>query len=166
MQFYVIKFKELVKNNSLLLEENHELKYKLNKTNELREQQIRDLESSVEHSNNQTKEIRGKWWHSTKPKQNHTLSFIGVSLPFSRFPFNPEQYEEQIFDLKKQIEAMDAQIKSDKAFIEQQISERELEREDYEAKIKELKLLLTKKSTALLENEETINNRVSNLFSH
>lgn len=73
-----------------------------------------------------------------------------------------EHLEDQIEDLKKQMEAMDAQIKSDRAFIDAQISEREIEREDYENKIKELRQLLAKAPKTLAESEDTIISRVSN----
>ena len=68
-----------------MLEEKHQLEYKLNKTNELSQQQIKDLEASVEHFNCEIKHIK-------------------------------ENYEEQLFDLRKQMESIDAQLRAEKSF--------------------------------------------------
>jgi len=57
----------------------------LNKTNELSQQQIKDLEASVEHFNCEIKHIK-------------------------------ENYEEQLFDLRKQMESIDAQLRAEKSF--------------------------------------------------
>lgn len=64
------------------------------------------------------------------------------------------------------MESMEAQIRSERGFIESQMSEREQEREDYEKKINELKQLLTKKSTDLFEAEDAVSNRVSNFYTN
>ena len=70
-----------------MLDEKHELEYKLNRTSEQSQQQISDLEALVEHFNDQLKQVRN-------------------------------EYDEQICELKKQIDSMDVQIKSDKSFID------------------------------------------------
>lgn len=64
------------------------------------------------------------------------------------------------------MESMEAQIRSERGFIESQMSEREQEREDYEKKINELKQLLTKKSTDMFEAEDAVSNRVSNFYTN
>ena len=55
--------KELIDNNSYLLEEKHQLEYKLNKTTEVSQQQIKDLEASVEQFNDEVKSIKGKHFY-------------------------------------------------------------------------------------------------------
>ncbi|CAF0917327.1 unnamed protein product, partial [Brachionus calyciflorus] len=114
---------ELILNNSYLLDEKHELEYKLNKTSEISQQQIKDLEETVENFNEEIRNIR-------------------------------ENYEEQLDDLKRQISAMDSQIRSDKAFIDQQMAEREQEREDYENKINELRKVLSRKNSQVIDEDE------------
>jgi hypothetical protein len=69
----------------VLLEQKHELEYKLNKTNELSEQQIRDLEETVENYNKDINLIKRKILHfrvltiiakrKTKAKRNFLLFF-------------------------------------------------------------------------------------------
>lgn len=54
-----ILFLELIQSNSYLLEEKHELEYKLNKTSEISQQQIKDLEASVEQFNAEIRSIKG-----------------------------------------------------------------------------------------------------------
>lgn len=49
----------MIENNSILLEQKHELEYKLNKTSELSQQQIRDLEETVDLYNKEMSSIRG-----------------------------------------------------------------------------------------------------------
>ena len=48
----------MILNNSYLLDEKHELEYKLNKTSELSQQQIKDLEETVENFNDEIKRIK------------------------------------------------------------------------------------------------------------
>ena len=50
---------ELIQSNSFLLEEKHELEYKLKKTTEISRQQIKDLEAAVEQLNNEIKLNKG-----------------------------------------------------------------------------------------------------------
>ena len=75
-----------------------------------------------------------------------------------------DDYEERIFDLNKQMEMLDVKRRTEEDFTQTLIHERGLEREEYEAKIKELTQAL-KKSNALQENEETIISRVSLFLS-
>lgn len=82
-------------------------------------------------------------------------------------------------ELKKEMDAMESQIKADKSFIEvrtnckplityninsvsfkTQMAEREQEREEYEAKIEELKQLVTKKTSHYLGIEDTYAKKV------
>lgn len=58
--FNSLLFAELVQNNSYLLEEKHELEYKLNRTAETSTQQIRDLEETIEKLNEEIKAIKGE----------------------------------------------------------------------------------------------------------
>ena len=59
------------------------------------------------------------------------------------------------------MEAMEAQIRSDKTFIKTQLAEREQERDEYELKIDDLKQLLTRKSTQFLDIEDTYTKKVT-----
>lgn len=70
----------------MLLDEKHQLQYKLNKETEISKMQIKELEQNFEQINDDSKLIKDK-------------------------------YEEQIYDLKRQIESMGSQIKSEKEFI-------------------------------------------------
>ena len=58
--FNSLLFAELVQNNSYLLEEKHELEYKLNRTAETSTQQIKDLEETIEKLNEEIKAIKGE----------------------------------------------------------------------------------------------------------
>ena len=49
----------MIENNSILLEQKHELEYKLNKTNEISQEQIKDLEETVENYNKEIVSMRG-----------------------------------------------------------------------------------------------------------
>ncbi len=161
----------------MLLEQKHELEYKLNKTNELSEQQIKDLEETVDNYNHEMNLIKRNF---------ETLTTCSISSYLKWFYFRfIEKYESQLIDLNKQMEAMESQIKSDKAFIEvntfffhflilsfsntnlfnlfplkTQLAEREQEREEYEYKINDLKQLLTKKSTQFLDIEDSYTKKV------
>ncbi|RNA01314.1 A-kinase anchor 9-like [Brachionus plicatilis] len=52
---------KLILNNSYLLDEKHELEYKLNKTSEISQQQIKDLEETVENFNEEIRNIKEKY---------------------------------------------------------------------------------------------------------
>ncbi len=67
--------------------------------------------------------------------------------------FVKDTYEDQIYELKKQIEAMDVQINREKEFIDSQMAEREQERDEYESKIKQLNEIIDRKSTKAVESE-------------
>ena len=62
--------KEILDNNSFLLDEKHQLEYKLNKTTEVSQQQIKDLEASVEKFNDEVKSIKGENNHFKNYSQN------------------------------------------------------------------------------------------------
>ena len=66
----------------------------------------------------------------------------------------------------KQIESMDAQIKNDKEFINNQLIEREQEREEFESKLSDMNNFISKKSNQMIENHDALQQRVSSfLFS-
>lgn len=83
-------YPELVETNSTLMEEKHQLEYKLSRETEMSKMQIKELEQTIEQFNFDNKAVK-------------------------------EKYEEQIYDLKRQIESMDSQIKSEKEFIDVRI---------------------------------------------
>jgi chromosome segregation ATPase len=53
-------FKELFRNNSYLLDEKQELEYKLNKTLDMSQNQIKDLETTIDSLNQQLKDVKDK----------------------------------------------------------------------------------------------------------
>ncbi len=78
----VIIYKELIETNTVLLEQKHELEYKLNKTNELSEQQIKDLEETVDNYNQEMNLIKSKkksfWTHILRMK-NFLFFILSIS---------------------------------------------------------------------------------------
>ena len=133
LYIYIVKCSffgaELIESNSQLLDEKHELEYKLSKTSELSQQQISELEASVDHFNQQVESIRA-------------------------------EYGEQLADMAKQCEQLEAQRRLDKAFIDAQLLEREQERDDYEAKIEQLTALVANKRSAQLDQSESLLQKV------
>lgn len=81
------KLNQVLQTNGILLEEKHQLIYKLKKETEMSNFQIRELEETIEKLNSELKCVKNN-------------------------------YEDQLFDLKKQTQSMESQLKSEKEFID------------------------------------------------
>ena len=71
----------------------------------------------------------------------HCQDFFTVLLPSTHNRYEALEHENRgdVDNWERQVEALEKQIRSDKAFMEEQAQEREAEREEYEEKLEKLR---------------------------
>ena len=71
--------------------------------------------------------------------QYPVLHFPSVTSPAFRYEALEHENRGDVDNLERQVEALEKQLRSDKAFMEEQAQEREAEREEYEDKLEKLR---------------------------